>query len=106
MEDAKEAAEESYEALLNGDYDKFLSGRADMDSIADDYREQLLTSYKQFITQQRNAHNGINGITAKSARIDSTQHLIQVFLLVNYADSLQEEICVPMVERNGEWVMK
>jgi len=31
---------------------------------------------------------------------------MQVFLMLNYADSLHEEIVVPMVMRNGEWKMK
>ena len=50
---------ESYEGLLQGDYETFLNNRAGMDSIPDSYREQLLVSYKQFIAQQRKAHEDI-----------------------------------------------
>jgi hypothetical protein len=49
---------------------------------------------------------GVTSFTASRATMDSTLQLMQVFLLVNYADSMQEEIVVPMVERNGKWKMK
>ena len=106
LAEAKEGAQKSYQALLDGRYEDFLEGRARMDSIPNAYREQLITSYKQYILQQRKVHGDINSIQVSNARIDSTQHLIQVFLILNYADSLQEEIVVPMIEHNGEWKMK
>lgn len=103
---ASQSAEKSYNALLSARYEQFLSGRADADSIPEEYRQQLLASYKQFMVQQQQEHGGIRSLSVTSARIDSTQNLIQVFLLLNYADSLNEEIVVPMIERNGEWKMK
>ena len=89
-----------------GKYDRFLKGRAGMDSIDDNYREQLLVSYKQFISRQQKAHGGIGSFTVSNARMDSTQQLIQVFLILNYNDSTREEIVVPMVEDGGAWKMK
>ena len=106
LRDAKESAQESYEYLLRGKYDRFLKGRAGMDSIDDNYREQLLVSYKQFISRQQKAHGGIGSFTVSNARMDSTQQLIQVFLILNYNDSTREEIVVPMVEDGGAWKMK
>ena len=103
---AMEAAQSFYEQLLDGNYEKFLAGRAHMDSIPDSYREQLLVAYKQFVIMQKEAHQGIMGIEASRAQMDSTLHLMQVFMIVNYADSTQEEIVVPMVEQNGEWKIK
>ena len=99
-------AQESYESLLNGDYETFLNNRADMEDAPASFREQLLVAYKQFIRQQQESHEGITSFTASRAQMDTTLQLMQVFLLVNYADSTQEEILVPMVERNGEWKMK
>ena len=106
MEDARAAAQIYYDFLVQGDYWQFLHGRAGTDSMPDGYREQLLTAYKQFMAQQREAHGGIAHADAQRARIDSTLQLVQVFLLLSYADSTQEEIVVPMVEHNGEWKMK
>jgi len=98
---------ESYEALLQGDYETFLNNRAGMNSIPDSYREQLLVSYKQFILQQQQAHQGIVSFQPTRALMDSTLDVIQVFLTVSYADSTKEEIVVPMVENDeGMWKMK
>ena len=105
-EQAMAAAQECYTQLLEGHYEDFLDGRAGMDSIPDSFREQLLVAYKQFAHQQGSAHEGWVNVEATRARMDSTLRLMQVYLLVSYADSTQEEIVVPMVERDGEWKMK
>jgi len=103
---AMDSAQQSYESLLKGDYESFLAGRADVEQMPESYRQQLMTTYKQFITQQQEAHGGIASITASRAEMDSTLQLMQVFLMVCYSDSTLEEVLVPMVERNGEWKMK
>lgn len=103
---AMEMAQQSYTALAQGDYAQFLSARAGMDSIPDSYREQLLTSYKQFVRQQQHAHGGIASVEALRAQADSTLHIMQVYLSLHFADSTREEIVVPMVEYNGMWKMK
>ncbi len=104
---AKTAAKGYYDHLLAGRYEQFLQGRAGTDSLPDSYREQLITGYRQFMAQQTSAHGGISSLRVNdSAYIDSTLHLIQVFLLLQFADSVEEEIVVPMVEDNGRWLMK
>lgn len=98
---------ESYEGLLQGNYEAFLNNRAGMDSIPDSYREQLLVSYKQFIAQQRKAHQDIVELQPMRTELDSIQHLMLVYLQVIYADSAKEEIVVPMIENDeGMWMMK
>jgi hypothetical protein len=103
---AKEAAQEYYQALLNGDYQAFLDGRAHMDSIPDSFREQLLTAFKQFMHQQQEAHQGVVSFVPTRVEDDSLLQVMQVFMMVNYADSTREEIVVPMVEHQGKWMMK
>ena len=105
-EAAMKAAEEYYNGLKDGDYEAFLAGRADMEGMPASFNEQLLVVYKQFVRQQEEAHVGITSFTASRAQMDSALQMMQVFLMVNYADSTQEEIVVPMVERQGEWKMK
>ncbi len=105
-EAAMKAAEEYYNGLKDGNYEAFLAGRADMESMPASFNEQLLVAYKQFVRQQEEAHVGIASFTASRAQMDSALQMMQVFLMVNYADSTQEEIVVPMVERQGEWKMK
>ena len=98
---------ESFEGLIEGDYEAFLNGRSGMDSIPDSYREQLLVAYKQFIHQQRKAHGDISSIVALRTQTDPVARQMLVFLMVNYADSTNEEIVVPMVEdADGLWKMK
>ena len=106
LETARQTAENSYQALLDGHYDQFLANRAGGDSLPESYREQLITTYKQFAATQQEQHGGIRSFNVSNARIDSTQQIIQVFLMLNYADSTREEIVIPMVEHNGVWKMK
>ena len=100
------AAEGYYRHLVAGEYEQFLQGRVGCDSLPEDYREQLLTGYKQFMAQQQTAHQGIQSVQACNASRDTTLQLMQVFLLLQYGDSTQEEIVVPMVEHDGRWRMK
>jgi hypothetical protein len=102
---AKEAAAQYYNYLLAGKYEQFLDARVGADSLPADYRAQLIASYKQYIAMQKE-HEGIASFEVSNARIDSTSHLIQVFLALRYGNNEQEEIVVPMVEYNGEWRMK
>ena len=103
---AMEAAQGYYEALLQGNYEAFLEGRIHTDSIPDSFREQLLTGYKQFVRQQQEAHQGIESFQSTRVVEDSLLQVMQVFMIVSYSDSTNEEIVVPMVEHDGKWLMK
>ena len=100
------AAKGYYEHLLNGEYEKFLDGKAGADSLPDAYREQLLAGYKQFLSQQNSLHNGINEIRVINARRDSLLNYTNVFLVLCFGDSTNEQVSVPMIEHNGSWRMK
>lgn len=101
-----EAARQSYAALAQGDYEQFLAMRADVENMPSGYREELLTAYRQFVSQQAHAHGGIALVEALRAEADSTLRVMQVFLTLHYGDSTHEEIVVPMVELNGQWKLK
>lgn len=103
---AMEAAQQSYTALSQGNYEQFLAARADVENMPSGYREELLTAYRQFASQQTNAHGGIALVEALRAEADSTLRVMQVFLTLHYGDSTHEEIVVPMVELNGQWKLK
>ena len=100
------AAKGYYTHLVNGEYEAFLEGKEGADSLPDDYREQLLTSYRQFMAQQNQAHHGILDIRVSNATTDTTLHYTSVFLVLCFGDSVNEEIVIPMVERDGSWRMK
>ena len=100
------AAKGYYEHLLKGDYDKFLEGKAGSDSLPEAYRRQLLAGYKQFLSQQNSLHNGINEIRVINARRDTILNYTNVFLMLCFGDSTNEQVSVPMIEHNGRWRMK
>ena len=103
---AGQAAKAYYDRLLAGDYEGFLSGKAATDSLPDDYRAQLLISYKQYKKTLDEMHGGVASVTISNTRNDSIMQMMQTFLLLNFKDSTKEEIIVPMVLEGAEWKMR
>ena len=99
------AAKGYYQHLIDGDFDYFLEGREFADSLPADYRSQLIDGYSQFMAQQQ-ARGGIREVRISRAFTDSTQQYTSVLLMLCYGDSTTEEVVVPMVERDGRWMMK
>jgi len=96
-----------YGHLIAGEYDAYLAGINGVDSLPAGYREQLITNARQFMARQKEEHGGIAGVEVIRAKADSTSGYVNVFLLLTFADSLHEEIVVPMLETSlAEWRMK
>lgn len=105
-EQAALAAKGYYTHLVQGEYVQFVEGRFMADSLPADYRSQLIEGYKQFVAQQLEARKGIQEVTVSRAYTDSLAGYTNVLLMLCYGDSTTEEVVVPMVERNGRWMMK
>ena len=107
-EQAARAARTYYQCLVDDRPAEFLQGKADADSLPAAYRSQLLVAINQYCADMRDKHNGLREVQVSEnvARRDSSLHLTYAFLLLCYGDSTQEEITVPMVERDGQWLMK
>ena len=105
-EQAGIAAKEYYDRLLAGDIDAFLNGKADIDSVPADYRSQMYAACEQYKKELDETHGGVAAITVSNARTDSTQQMMQAFLLLNFKDSTKEEIIVPMVQRGEVWMLR
>ena len=105
-EQAGIAAKEYNDRLLAGDIDGFLKGEADMDSVPADYRSQMYAACEQYKKELDETHGGVAAITVSNARTDSTQQMMQAFLLLNFKDSTKEEIIVPMVQRGDVWMLR
>ena len=105
-EQAALAAKGYYTHLVQGEYEQFVEGRFMADSLPADYRSQLIEGYKQFVAQQLEARKGIQEVTVSRAYTDSLAGYTNVLLMLCYGDSTTEEVVVPMVERNGRWMMK
>ena len=102
---AGQAAKAYYDQLLHGDYDSFVAGRYQPDSIPASYCEQLVANAKMFLGHESD-HGGIKEVKFLSAKADTSKHVADVFLTFVYGDRSTEEVVVPMVEHNGVWYMR
>lgn len=107
------AAKGYYDHLIHDEFESFLEGVdvPDYPAIHEEaglpsYYDQLLDNYRQFMAQQQTAHGGIREVRIVRAKTDSLLHYTNVFLTLCFCDSTNEEIVVPMVNRDGRWRMK
>ena len=107
-EQAARAARGYYQCLIDDRSEEFLQGKANADSLPDSYRAQLLKAINQYRAEMLDKHNGLNEVQVSDnvARHDTSLNLTYAFLLLCYGDSSEEEITVPMVEHDGQWLMK
>ena len=103
---AANAAKEYYSLLLERKTEAFVEKMDMPDSIPEMYREQLVANIKMYIAQQQDEHHGIKKVDVQNCINDSLQPTAQAFLMICYGDSTVEEIVVPMVKRDGKWLMK
>ena len=107
------AAKGYYDHLIHGEYEQFYEGMdqrtlPDGTALSDEaaYRNQMLDNLRQFMARQAQEHRGVLEVRVSNATTDTVQQLTNVFLVLCFADSTNEEIVVPMVERHGAWRMK
>ena len=107
------AAKGYYDHLIHGEYEQFYEGMeqrtlSDGTALSDEaaYRSQMLDNLRQFMARQTQEHRGVLEVRVSNATTDTVQQLTNVFLVLCFADSTNEEIVVPMVERDGAWRMK
>jgi hypothetical protein len=114
-EQAAQAALSYYHRILEGYPDGLQAAKADDSDLPDDYRDQRELTFKQFADDIQRQHGGLKAVELSSnpARRDSLktkdgqwEHVTYAFLLLSFNDSTKEEIVVPMVEHNGEWLLK
>ena len=107
------AAKGYYDHLIHGEYEQFYEGMDQRTlphgtALSDEaaYRSQMLDNLRQFMARQAQEHRGVLEVRVSNATTDTVQQLTNVFLVLCFADSTNEEIVVPMVERHGAWRMK
>ena len=107
------AAKGYYDHLIHGEYEQFYEGMdqrtlPDGTTLSDEavYRSQMLDNLRQFMARQAQEHRGVLEVRVSNATTDTVQQLTNVFLVLCFADATNEEIVVPMVERQGTWRMK
>ena len=100
------AAKQYYTYLLQGNYDAFVDGCWQDDSVRPSYRAELIDNAKMFISQQKTEHKGIRSVEVVSAQVDTATHSAHVFLNLHYGDENSEKILLPMVMKGDLWYMK
>lgn len=105
---AANAAKEYYTRLLEGYPDGLLAAKVGSDEHPGDYSQQLKKAYKQYVVDIQRKHGGLQSVAISDnpSRLDTVQNIVYTFLILSFKDSTQEEITVPMVCREGEWLIK
>ena len=102
---AAESAKACYDLLIDDDAVSFLECKAGSDTLSADYGEQMLEAVRQYQRDIKQKHGGLREV--RIAEDQSTFNTYQQStLILCYTDSTQEAIAVPMVERDGRWLMK
>ena len=99
-------AEQYYSYLLNGDYEAFVDGCYQPDTIRKAYRLQLVENAKMFIDQQRKEHEGIQAFQVVDVQIDTAAHTANVFIDLTFGNGTNEQILLPMVQKDDLWMMR
>ena len=105
-EKAAKAAKACYDMLLEGRYADFVAQTADADSLPEFYREQLEANIKMYVGQMQREHRGLKEVRIANCTADSSGRAANAFLVLCFGDSTAEETVVPMIERNGKWLMR
>lgn len=96
------AAERYYDYLLNEDYDSYVSGFLGADSMPQELRTQMVDLMAQYMAEQKS--KGLYDVVATSEELhDSTAY---VFLEMQYADSISEQIAIPLVFHDKRWQLR
>lgn len=103
-EKARQVAVDSYRHLVEGHPQGWVDALAYRDSMTEEYRQQLVDLMAQYIERERVAHGGLKDVSALSDTVmDSVAY---VFLELVYADSLREEVLVPLLRCGDEWKLQ
>ena len=103
---AQEAAERFYASLISGQYDEYVMAHNGADSLPHAYRSQLVDLAGQFMARQRAARGGILSATATNDTLMEADSSARVYLDVVFADSLCEQVSLPLLFRDGKWRLR
>ncbi len=106
--EAEKAAKVYYGYLIDGKYENYVDAMVGSDSIPESYREQKITMIKQFVAQQKEERGGIQSVNVVRSVIDTVKTSISadVYLEVNFGDSIREEVVMPLILDKGKWKMQ
>ena len=102
-EAAREAAEEFYSMLIDGNYTGFVEGYADAENMPEDFRRQLADATAQFMAKDDMRSLCRVEATSDSLSDDSTAY---VMLQLHFNDSTSEQVGLSLILTETGWKMK
>jgi hypothetical protein len=89
--------------LIEGNYQGFVDGYANAESLPEGYRSQLVDAVAQLMAGER--MRNLTGVVATKDSLleDSTAY---VMLQLNYCDSTSEQVELPLILMEDGWRMK
>ncbi len=102
-EAAREAAEELYSMLIEGNYKGFVEGYADAENMPEDFRSQLADATAQFMAKDDMRSLCRVEATSDSLSEDSTAY---VMLQLHFNDSTSEQVGLSLILTETGWKMK
>ncbi|MCD8305926.1 MAG: hypothetical protein LUC49_04610 [Prevotella sp.] len=106
-EDVVKGVAEQYCAyLLGGDYGAYVDATYRTETLGEDERTELIDNLKMFAAQQQKERQGITKAEVSKVEVSADDDTADVFLLITYGDSTQEQVLQPMVKRGGLWYLR
>jgi len=104
-ESVRQAAERYYTFFIQGDAKRFVEGIADSPSFSEDYSRQMQSVVAQ-AAKELARKGGVVRVEALSDSLYTTDSTAYVFLDLVFADSIHEQVGLPMIFQNSKWRMK
>ena len=104
-ESVRHAAERYYTFFIQGDAKRFVEGIADSPSFSEDYSRQMQSVVAQ-AARELAKKGGVVRVEAISDSLYTTDSTAYVFLDLVFADSIHEQVGLPMIFQNSKWRMK
>lgn len=96
------AAERYYDFLLEDNYEAYVDGFLGADSMPQELRTQMIDLMAQYMAEQK--EKGLVDVVATAEELRDSSAF--VFLEMQYADSLREQIGIPLVFQGGRWQLR
>ena len=101
----QQAAQRYYTLYIQGNAKEYVQGMAGADSFTEDYAQQMQNVITQ-AAKELERKGGVVRVEALSDTLYVADSTAYVYLDLVFADSVHEQVGVPMVFRKGNWRLK
>ncbi len=92
-----------FELYVEGKYEKYVAKIYSCIDKPESYKVQITDLHRQHAAEQAEAGKQITNFSVERMTQHDEGRMVNVYLLVNYADGTSEEITFPMVFADGDW---